>query len=69
MTLDALIAHWQHAFESDEAIANAKIPRVLMQPGGAWYWSRSAIPGGVFNPEFARFIESELSAARKGTNL
>ena len=68
MMLDALIAHWQHAFESDQKIVNANIPRVLLQPGGVWYWSRSASEGGVYNPDFVRFIEDELSAAKEATN-
>ena len=68
LMLDALITHWQHAVESGQPIVNSNIPRVLSQPGGAWYWSRSNAPDGIYSPEFVRFIEDMLSAMKEGPN-
>ena len=62
LLLDALFTHWQHAFESGEAIANDNIPRMLSQPGGAWYWSRAISTSNLFTPEFVVFIEGQVES-------
>jgi hypothetical protein len=62
LLLDALFAHWQHAFESGEPIANVNIPRILSRPGGAWYWSRARSTADLFSAEFVEFIESQTEA-------
>jgi hypothetical protein len=57
MLLDALVFHWQHAFESGVHIPETNITRVLGQPGGSWYWARAK---DVLTPEFAQFIDGLL---------
>ena len=60
MLLDALFAHWAHAFDSgeEEFIANANISRILSQPGGEWYWSRAKATDDLFPAGFVEFIGS-----------
>jgi hypothetical protein len=65
LILDALISHWQHAFESDRAIVNSNVPRILSQPGGAWYWSRSTEADGIYTPEFVRFVEETMNSTKQ----
>jgi hypothetical protein len=53
MLLDALVFHWQHAFESGVPIPAANVTRVLGTPGGAWYWDRA---NDVLTPEFIAYV-------------
>ena len=72
MLLDALFAHWAHAFDSGEweFIANANVSRILSQPGGEWYWSRAKATESLFPAEFVEFIGSlELQSTTGSPNV
>lgn len=57
MLMDALVFHWQHAFEAGEPVPSANITRMLGTPGGIWYWARAK---DVLNSEFIEYVDALL---------
>lgn len=54
MLMDALVFHWQHAFEAGSPIPTTNITRMLETPGGAWYWARAR---DVMNSGFIGYVD------------
>jgi len=63
MYFDALVFHWQHAIVSGVGLPDLNPQRVLSQPGGAWYWTRSK---ELFEPEFVAHIDELLRQSAHG---
>lgn len=54
MLMDALVFHWQHAFDAGSPVPTTNITRMLGTPGGAWYWARAK---DVLDSRFMEYVD------------